>query len=393
MFHKNNTAYLVIITLIIAYVVYWIAFDFMRWDTFDEPSFIGGARMIFGLEGAFDFQSRITKPLVLLLPGFMEWAFNIHPKITFILQNSVLFFLTGWFMYKSLWLIYREKQLAFLGFLAFIMCQSYAIYALMVLSDAAGWFFIVIGIYLSLKYVSSTNKIRMGIIIALLMALGIFAKESAVIGMIFFLSILMTENNAFKHKIKNVFAYGLIFIICTATIFAAVHLQFGDNIIARVHETHLATKNDSFHISKLWQLYSVLDVFWMLFFAGVLWFLRSHKKINNRFTATGLIALLISTGLLLLMPYFVDRILFIIAPLLIILVTYGLIPFSNISRIVLVVGGGIINILVAWLRYRHHIPVIEYGMLMYGLLIASLAMLPVNRKRILALLSRTSGAF
>ncbi|MGC9330578.1 MAG: hypothetical protein ACP5DZ_01720 [Bacteroidales bacterium] len=92
--------------------------------------------------------------------------------------------------------------------------------------------------------------------------------------------------------------------------------------------------------------------------------------------------------MLLLMPYFVDRILFIIAPLLIILVTYGLIPFSNISRIVLVICGGVINILVAWLRYRQHIPVIEYGMLMYGVLIASLAILPVNREKIVALIVR-----
>ncbi len=388
----NRIECFVVFSLLTAFFLYWFAFDFMRWNQFDSPSFIGASRLLFGLEGSFDFQSRITKPLVLLLPGFMEWACNIQPQTTFILQNSILFFLTGWFMYQNLLLIFKEKHLALTGFLAFITCQSFAIYSLMVLSDIAGWFFIVIGINLSVRYLKIANKTRQGVIIALLMGLGVFAKESAVIGMIFFLSVVMIDTDSLRHKIKNMVTYGLVFLFFTGILLTAVHWQYGDNILARINEAHMVTENDSFQLSKLWQFYFVIDVYWFIFFIGVLLFLRNFKKAKYTPLSASLIALLISILFLPLWPYFIDRILFMIAPLLIIIATYALSLFSKPSRIVLIVSGGIINILTHWLRYKHHIPgLVETGILSYGFLIFVMALLPVNRRQFISFLFTDSN--
>ncbi|MFO7790801.1 MAG: hypothetical protein R6V32_09535 [Bacteroidales bacterium] len=257
----------------------------------------------------------------------------------------------------------------------------------MVRSDIAGWFFIVIGIYLSIKYLKSTKKNRQGIIIALLMALGIFAKESAVIGMIFFLSVLMIDTKPIRQKIKNMLFYGFVFLFSTGILLTAIHWQYGDSILSRINEAHVVTENDSFQLSKLWQFYFVIDVFWFIFFIGVVLFLRNFKQTKNTLIAASLIALLISVLLLPLWPYFVDRILFMIAPLLIIIVTYPLSLFSKTSRMVLILSGGIINILTHWLRYKHHIPgLVELGILSYAILVFVMALLPANRKQYLRIL-------
>ena len=80
-------------TLTILAIVYWFLFDFLRWEQFDTPSFIGGARLLFGLDGGYDFQSRLTKPLILILPGFIEFITYVHPKYVFIFQNVIFFYL------------------------------------------------------------------------------------------------------------------------------------------------------------------------------------------------------------------------------------------------------------------------------------------------------------
>jgi hypothetical protein len=72
----------IVIFLMLLWPTYSVLFDFLRWQNSDEASFIGGARLLMGLEGAWDEQSRMTKPLVLIVPGLVEWALNIHPKWT-----------------------------------------------------------------------------------------------------------------------------------------------------------------------------------------------------------------------------------------------------------------------------------------------------------------------
>lgn len=191
----------VILTLTVLVIVYWFLFDFLRWELFDTPSFIGGARLMFGLEGGFDFQSRLTKPLVLVIPGMMELFTGLHPKYAFLFQNVICFYLCGIYVYKINQIIFKDDNKAFLGMLAYCTCQPFAIFSLFILSDVVGWFFGILGIYLTLKYFSRTNiKPGTTLLLGMLIGLGCLAKESAVIGLIFLVSYLSLSDLILRKK-------------------------------------------------------------------------------------------------------------------------------------------------------------------------------------------------
>ena len=131
----------IIITLTISGIIYWFLFDFLRWIQFDTPNFVGGARLLFGLEGGFDLQARITKPLVLIFPGLIELVSGIHPNYSFLFQNIICYHFCGILIYKVIEHISNSKYQAYLGMLAYITCQPFAIFSLFILSDSVGLLF------------------------------------------------------------------------------------------------------------------------------------------------------------------------------------------------------------------------------------------------------------
>ena len=65
-------------------------FDFLRWEEYDMRSFIDGSKLLFGDETALNLQSRITKPLPLILPGLLHLLLNFDIKQTILFQNCIL---------------------------------------------------------------------------------------------------------------------------------------------------------------------------------------------------------------------------------------------------------------------------------------------------------------
>lgn len=379
--HKMNKK--IIITLTVSAIIYWVLFDFLRWEQYDTPSFIGGARLLFGLEGGFDFQSRLTKPLVLILPGMTELLTGLNPKYTFLIQNIVCFYLCGIFMYKISQIIFKNDKLAYIGMLAYITCQPFAIFSIMVLSDVVGWLFGILGIYLTLKYFQkSFITLKQLTLISILIGLGCLAKESAIIGLIFLFCYILLNKFLFNKKVKLLIVSLLGFIVPIAISFLLVDYFYNDSILKRISEAYDSTKQDDFELSNIKQLFRVIDMYWFLFLIGLI---RVFKILKRQFNNYKLKSVLL-TGLITLMlipvwPYFIDRILFLSAPVLIIVVVLGICEFKQFG-FALVLIGGFLNIFISFLIYRYQVQgSIAIGIIIF-LAIMTIFTLILNKEKI-----------
>lgn len=340
-------------TLTILAIIYWLLFDFLRWNQYDSPSFIGGARLLFGLDGGLDFQSRLTKPLVLILPGFIEFISSINPKYIFLIQNIIFFYLSGFFVYKINKLIFCDDKPAYLGMLIYVTCQPFAIFSLFILSDVAGWFFGIFTIYLTLKYFSKHSvKQTHFALIGFISGIGFLFKESAIIGLIFTFSYILFQKQKITIKLKNWVIVFAGFIIPVVISYLIIEHFYHDSVIKRILTSHISVANDEFKLSNLKQIYRVIDEYWFLFLIGIIGVFRSLKA-SNIIVKSSLITLLISSALMPVWPYLIDRILFMLAPILIIISVRGVLKFKHFSMLIVFIGG-VLNIISAYIIYKYN---------------------------------------
>ena len=367
----------VIITLTILAIIYGVLFDFLRWEQYDTPSFIGGARLLFGLKGGFDTQSRLTKPLILLLPGFIELLTSLHPKYIFIVQNIIFFYLCGIFIYKINQLIFKDDKIAYLGMLAYATCQPFAIYSLFVLSDAAGWFFGILGIYLTLKRFSNPIiKLKSLVVIGVIVGLGCLMKESAIIGMIFLFSYILVVKFSFKKKIVFFTASSIGFIIPLMISFLIIEYFYHDSILKRILQAHLVTQSDHFELARIKQIFRIIDMYWFLFFIGLISVFKILKQQPNNYQLKSILVAIVLVSILLpVWPYLIDRILFLLAPFLIVIVNYGIFKFKQFA-FPLVLIGGFLNIFISFIIYKFQTHgIIICGTILFLVVIAIFAMI------------------
>jgi hypothetical protein len=355
----------IFIILSIQIIIYWFAFDFLRWVEFDTPSYISGARYLFQLSGGADIQSRISKPFVLLLPGIFEKAFHIHPVYIFVLQNVLAFYACGFLVYAIMKHIYNKNIIALSGMIMFTTCQVFAIFSLFVISDVIAWFFILLLIYLSLQ-TNKTSKTPYfkSLSIGIIAFVGVFSKENAVVGILFFIFYILFSNYNFVSKIKLLSIALVPFLILSLTGLLILEHTFGTSIISRLSDTRAYYDRVYYRLSDISQFYRVFDVFWVIFFISVPHILKQLFFFKNQVILATTATLMTTIILLPIHPFVSDRILFTIAPFLIILSGAGLmklLPFS----LFFIVAGGLINIIVAWSIYFFNIKGLLYGTFLF----------------------------
>jgi len=333
-------------------LTYWFLFDFLRWNQYDSPSFVGGARMLFGLDGGYDFQSRLTKPLALVVPGLIEYLFGIKPSYIFIMQNVIFFYLTGIYLFKLIFLISKSFQLSLTGMLLYIFCQPFAVYTLFILSDVTGWFFGIYAIYLSIKYINKQNNNFNIILIGFTSGIGMLFKESAIIGLIFAIIYIMLYHITVKNKIHKLFYLFVGFIVPVAISFIIISHVFHDSIINRVLFAHKAVSGDTFKFTELKQIYRILDVYWFFVIVAIINIIKNFRKINL-ISKAAILSLLFSSVLMPVWPYYSDRILFMVAPFLLIISLTTIQKFDKYAMF-LIIAGGVINIITTYIIYKYN---------------------------------------
>lgn len=353
----------IVIFLMLLWPTYSVLFDFLRWQNPDEASFIGGARLLMGLEGAWDEQSRMTKPLVLIVPGLAEWAFNIHPKWTFIAQNWVCYCLNILVLWRFFWLLSKDVYQSSMALLMYHLCQPLAIFSTFVLSDMPGWL-MANWIALEALILLETNAIFQQKQIAtrflglgILTGLGLLCKESALIGGIFAAVLLLLKPNwAFPYKLKmgSLTLLGFVIILALGSWFSMQ--MTNDTIFKRVNNMWDYQPGRGYYNLSNWpQVYRLLDQFWVLVILGSYQIAKHWATYKSNFIHIALL-ITIPLGLLLLpavYPFIVDRLIFLVAPYLLFIGSLALKAYPPRLSFALILLGGLLNIGCAYCIYAY----------------------------------------
>ncbi len=290
---------------------------------YDSGSYVGGSRLIFGLDGGYNFQSRITKPVALLIPGLLELTFGLHPRHGFFLQALFSFFACLYFLYAFYKRLFSDTAFAEVSLVAYTLCSSLFTFSLLLLTDMFGWFFIALSLYLGLQFVQEKKSGWHFALLGAILGIGFMAKESVVFGgIVLFFFILFGEFD-FRRKINYLLTTGIGFLIPTAALMYWIDAQYGISIISRLEQANDFTGGSKAMdpVKFVKNIFRVLDFYWLPFGIGIFsYFTKGWYKDATRFQNALLFAACLSFVLVpLVWPHIVDRISFLTAA--------GLVPF------------------------------------------------------------------
>ena len=365
------TRFLVIATIAFGCLMSSYFFDFMQIQD-DTDGYLNALQIGLGQSNDLDRLQRLNKPLALLIPALLHLFLDLSLVKCLLIQQKLAYFGAAFFVFLTYEILFQNRDKAYLALVAFLGCQPLAVYGLAALTDSLGWCYSCIGLYACVrlfqqKEVSATNLFLIGAFIAV----GFFIKESVVVvGIWLFFSILF-HSNSLPHILKQYASSGLGFLLILAV---------GNFLIYQYHQKHFwdwlqfaHTDPPKFSIlGYLQQIYRCLDVYWLLVLMGLYSFFRASASKEARVCFwSGLSCLCL---LPLVWPYYNDRILFLVGPVLIYWVVRGLdyLTSARLARLLLVLMGGFINISTAYLIYRYQIEgLIVLLLSLYGLLIVS----------------------
>jgi hypothetical protein len=371
---KNLKIQILIFSILTALgIVYWILFDFLRWDMFDSPSFVGAARQMFGLEGGFNMQSRLSKPIVLIIPGGLEYITGLHAQYGFLLQTILAYYASGFLIYRIVFRLFGDQKLALYGMLLYVLCQPFAIFSLMILVDAVGWFIGLLIIDQTIRYGKYKDyKLLPWLILSITSAMGLLAKESVIFSFIFlvFYQFQMLEN--WRGRIVHLAATGLGFALTFIFSQWLTQQLFDDSIVGRLFSQQDRVGFVYYNAENVAQIFRIIDFYWVLVIVGLFSLPHTLNKgsIQTEARAFGL-AVIVSMLLMPLYPFVVDRILFMVAPG---LIFFAILSFKYLGKatLPLIITGGFMNVITAWLIYMYDIQgLLKWGVLLYfGLILA-----------------------
>ncbi|MDD5589874.1 MAG: glycosyltransferase family 39 protein [Candidatus Portnoybacteria bacterium] len=146
------------------------------------------------------FVYRVLKPLVSALASFFSLFLDM--KESFLLVNSVFYFLAGFIVFKIIKLLFRDDAQALIGAFLFLTGYPMLNYGIPYISDIGGWFFFILGVYFTLIFLKNPSW-RLAALNGLTAGIGGLAKESGTMGGIFFLICLFfLLKKSFKEKMK-----------------------------------------------------------------------------------------------------------------------------------------------------------------------------------------------
>jgi hypothetical protein len=310
----------------------------------------------------------LSKPLVLILPGLIEYLFAISAKYGFLLQNIFAYFGLGFIIYKTVYLITKNFRQSLLAVFAYYMCNPFVVYSLFYLVDTVGWFFGFTAIYLTLKFFQNKEiELKKIMLVSFFVGIGMLCKESAIVGIIFLLAFLVLRKEPIRKKLGFIFLAGSFFLIPFLLSNLITQYYFGVSVFQRVHEQLVSEGKLFYNGNNIQQLYRIMDVYWVLFFMGLWRFLKKPMQVKNTKTYFSFIIMLgFALVTMPIYPFIVDRILFMIAPALIVFVVLGAEYFKGYSYLVIIIGG-IINIVITWIIYRYNLTgMLRNGLFLYG---------------------------
>jgi len=288
---------------------------------------------------------------VLLSPVFGE-------KNSLIVQNLVFYFLSVFLIFLLVYRLYGSEKQAFYGTILYIGSYPMLAYGLAALTDLSGWFFYILSILISLKFLEKPN-FKTALLAGSVAGIGMLFKENMAAAPIFFASLLFIATNlSFKDKLRHILIYGIPFAIIILINSIIIYKLYSYSYL----DWYMAQFN---HTQKGFFAYTPLRIaieMARVFLVGWIFVLLGIKKefiAKNKERIKVLIALIIPSLSFFLWAYPHNRIAFIAAPLLVLLGSLGILRnysnlrFNNFTEIILLSIYVLVNYAVLELLLRY----------------------------------------
>ena len=367
---KNNNILIPLLISLSFCIVYFFMFDFIRYNQADTINFVNATKILFGNTDVIDTQSRITKPVVLLLPGILNYIFSVKIEAVMLWQNILLFISSGVLLGKLISAFGFSNKLQYLGVFIFFTIQPIAVHSLELINDIAGYFFSILILHLYFLWRKQAQiSIKQYIILTTIIILGILSKESAGLAVLVIIADSFINFSSSRLIRNSILLFVSVFIILIVQWFIKMHYQT-NNIINNVIEEFYV--NDGYSI-KFEQIIHSFDVYWLFIVTGTFYLIKNIK--NYSYSKLLLLAGIITIPVLFLWATVQDRTIAVIAPLFVIYILYAVekLRFDRLFYILILIAG-ISNITISFLIYKYDINgLLKYYLMGYfALLIVSI---------------------
>ncbi len=318
----------------------------------DTPCYVSTARLVVGLPGGRECDLRILKPLPLILPGVVEKTTGLDAQYGFLLQNLLFYFLASFLLFEIIRMVFGDEWQAFWGTIIFITAPPVLLYGLAYMTDMPGWFFGILGTYLTLKLRDSlADKAYSAVIIGCISGVGFLWKESAITGAVFFAVYVLLAKLPRRAQLSSSLYCGLGFIvpvlIASAIVYDRVHITFWNWYEFNRSKPY----GDYYRLSEfIREIPRTLYVPWFLFLAGLGRFLRTRIQAD---VAGDRLRFLVASGATVLLwpiwPTPLSRVFYLSSPFLAVVASYGAGAFAKDRAAVLVVVAVLFNYLIVGL--------------------------------------------
>ena len=268
---------------------------------------------------------RLLKPLMPFFIAISSYVFGLKPSFLFL--NSIFYFLIGFVIFKIVKLLFDDDKQALTASILFLASYPMLEYGITYMTDLAGWFFCALSIYLTLIFLKEPRH-KWIILNGLVSLAGFLTKEYIAVGILFFfICLFFIFKGDFGQKIKYLAVYGLafapVFLAWQAFVYFKFHFSYYNWFAlgrAQLYKEQLVRV-----LAK--SLGATFLLAWPLVFIGVLK-IRKMAGENRKI----LFALLLPSLLPLLWIGASSRLFYVIAFLLCILASFGMVNLGSWTR-------------------------------------------------------------
>ncbi len=263
---------------------------------------------------------RLLKPFGLF--AALIFTSFLTPEVSLLVSNIFFYFGAVYLIYFITFKIYQDKKTAFFASLFFMTAYPLMRWGLAALTDMSGWCFYLLGIYLSL-YFYENRKNKLVWLNGFLAGVGMFFKETAAVGALYFGSVLLFDKSfSWSEKIKGVLKYTIAFLSIIVPISLIILYKYDYTFIqwfsyAEKIQIHYTFKQSL--IYSVENLFALMFLGWFFVFRGLIKVMQD-KNINKNF----LWAFMLPSLSFLIWPFRVVRLMFIAGPALCLLAARGL---------------------------------------------------------------------
>ena len=312
-----------LLSLVVALLnaVVLLAFFVPRFTHTDSSAYSSTIEYVSGNPESEVFSNRILKPL----PMFIGAALNsvLEARDTLIVQNLVFYFLSVWLLFLIIYRFYQNEKQAFYGTVLYIGAYPMLAHGLAPLTDMPGWFFYLLSVLIALNFLKKP-QLKTAILSGFIASFGMLFKESVAAAPIFFISLVfIAARLPIKEKFKYILAFGVAFLffplvnsIFMYKLYSYSYLHWYRNVWGHSESSFYAYTP----LRIVIEIGRVFLIGWVLVFWGAL----REFAFKNIERIKILIAFILPSLSVFLWSFPHNRILYIAAPLLVFLGSFGL---------------------------------------------------------------------